>query len=350
MPDANGAYVKVYIYLLRLMSESSEFSLQLLAERLDETEKDIRRALQYWEGKNLLTVKYNAFGEVTDIVLMNPDAGELRDKPADVIRIFNDHKPAEPKAEPEFYSEEEINEILPAATPVKPVTVEKRPTYSPRQIAVVMEDPSIAALAKKIEKRVGKPLSQGDAQIIMFLVECLQFQPDLIYYLYDYCAERGKTNANYIEKVALGWAQDGIRNIDDASVRVSEYDDQVKLVRRAFGLTRILGEVELTYVRRWFGDLGFSNEMVKEACARTLLWAHDPDFKYADKILSNWAQNEIKTLADIKSLEKNAGTYQKNQAPKKPAAAQQKNTFNSFSQRPYSSEVLASIEAMLVNK
>ena len=56
MPSANGAYVKVYLYLLRCMSGSGEpFTLSGAAEKLDETEKDILRALSYWEKSHVLS-------------------------------------------------------------------------------------------------------------------------------------------------------------------------------------------------------------------------------------------------------------------------------------------------------
>ena len=50
MPKANGSYVKIYVYLLRCISDvSSDMSLSYIADRLDETEKDITAALKYWE-------------------------------------------------------------------------------------------------------------------------------------------------------------------------------------------------------------------------------------------------------------------------------------------------------------
>ena len=42
MADANGAYVKVYLYLLRCLGDPSvDVSVAAVSEKLDETEKDI---------------------------------------------------------------------------------------------------------------------------------------------------------------------------------------------------------------------------------------------------------------------------------------------------------------------
>ena len=48
MPRANGEFVKVYIYLLRLLSDTSvPFSLEQMADHFFCTERDIIRALKY---------------------------------------------------------------------------------------------------------------------------------------------------------------------------------------------------------------------------------------------------------------------------------------------------------------
>ena len=57
MPRANGEFVKVYIYLLRAVSSSpSSFSLEHMADRLFCTERDISRALKYWEGEKMTLI------------------------------------------------------------------------------------------------------------------------------------------------------------------------------------------------------------------------------------------------------------------------------------------------------
>ncbi len=52
MPDANGEYVKVYLYLLR--HSDRDVSVLEVADALNYTESDIRRALAYWERLGVL--------------------------------------------------------------------------------------------------------------------------------------------------------------------------------------------------------------------------------------------------------------------------------------------------------
>ena len=48
MAGANGEYVKVYLYILRHQGE--ELTVESIADALDHTESDVRRAVSYWEN------------------------------------------------------------------------------------------------------------------------------------------------------------------------------------------------------------------------------------------------------------------------------------------------------------
>ena len=55
MPEANGEYVKVYLLLLRCQaSPNRELTISGIADILDDTEKDVIRALKYWKKQGLL--------------------------------------------------------------------------------------------------------------------------------------------------------------------------------------------------------------------------------------------------------------------------------------------------------
>ena len=52
MASANGEYVKVYLYILRHQNEKVD--LPSIADALNHTEADVRRALAYWEKMGVL--------------------------------------------------------------------------------------------------------------------------------------------------------------------------------------------------------------------------------------------------------------------------------------------------------
>lgn len=72
MPSANGSYVKVYLYLLRCLSNQRyDLSISFLADCLDNTENDIIRALNYWEKYHLITIGRDTNGNILNITI-NP--------------------------------------------------------------------------------------------------------------------------------------------------------------------------------------------------------------------------------------------------------------------------------------
>ena len=75
MPEANGEFVKVYIYLLRALSTTPvSFTLEQMADHLLCTERDILRALKYWSRQELLALDFAADKSLRGIALLLPKA------------------------------------------------------------------------------------------------------------------------------------------------------------------------------------------------------------------------------------------------------------------------------------
>ena len=75
MTEANGDYVKVYLYLAKCIQyQESELSISSLADHMDNTEKDVIRALQYWEKRNLLLIERDPHTNyITGIDMLLPE-------------------------------------------------------------------------------------------------------------------------------------------------------------------------------------------------------------------------------------------------------------------------------------
>ena len=69
MADANGDFVKLYIYLAMLCSTQSQISVSDIADHLSCTENDICRGIRYWIKADVLSLSYNTDKEVTGILL-----------------------------------------------------------------------------------------------------------------------------------------------------------------------------------------------------------------------------------------------------------------------------------------
>ena len=59
MAEANDAQIKVYLYLLRMMDAGRPTSVSDMADRFNYTEKDVLRALSFWEKRRLLDLDYD---------------------------------------------------------------------------------------------------------------------------------------------------------------------------------------------------------------------------------------------------------------------------------------------------
>ena len=70
MTDANGEFVKVYLYLARLLSSNSKITVAEIADHFNLTEKDICRAIKYWISRDVLKLNYDGRGHLSGIVLL----------------------------------------------------------------------------------------------------------------------------------------------------------------------------------------------------------------------------------------------------------------------------------------
>lgn len=334
MPSANGAYVKVYLYLLRCLSGSCpEVSISSIADRLENTEKDIIRALNYWEKAELLILTRNDQKEITAIQLVN---------------INNSYAPEEHAAVTE--ADSELNDVADSIhTDTKPAG---RQSYSAEKIADLTNNDEIKWAMHIVEIYLDRPLKPMDLQLILYLYEELHFSPELIMYLYEYCVSKGKKSTSYIEAVALTWAEEGIDTEAKAKEAAVSYNDHFNTVNKAFGLNRAPGQIERQYITKWVEVFGFSDEIIAEACNRTLLRTQKPDFKYTDKILETWFKKDVKSHTDIAKLDEEFSKGNKSHEKKVITAVpkQTNNRFNQFPQRAYTAKDYAEIERKLLNK
>lgn len=334
MPSANGSYVKVYLYLLRSLSgHGGDFSISYLADQLENTEKDIVRALKYWEKVGLLDLSA-VEDTITSITMKEPLAPEAASSASGMVKPTDTASQDSQNAAPDR-------------------NLPPHPAYTDEQIQKLKSNEEVKWTLNIIEIYMERPLKPKDIQLILYLYDTIGFSSELIMYLYEYCISKGKKNASYIEAVALAWAEQEISTVEQAESASTAYNSSYTAVNRAFGLNRAPGKIEKDYMDKWFHGFGFSVDIVVEACNRTLLNTQKADFKYTDRILDNWYKNNIKTMDDIRKADKsfNAAKAAKAPAPRENTPVPKANNrFNAFPQRSYSRDDYAAIEERLLNK
>ena len=343
MPSANGSFVKVYLYLLRCLNHTNiDITISAIADHLEDTEKDILRALSYWEKVNLLTLERDGKNNVVGISFNS--ITQMQD--------YNSSNELAATYESSKVSLEETNYDTLAMND----NFDKgfiKPTYTQSQIEELTKNDQVSWMMHIIEMYLERPLKPMDTNLILYLYESLNFSVELIMYLYEYCVSKNKKNPNYIETVALSWAKEGIDTVEKAEASTALYNNNYNAVNKAFGLNRAPGNVEQQYINKWLNKYKLSIDIIVEACNRTILQTQKPDFKYADKILENWWKKGVSKLADIKKLdeEHKAAMSQKNTSggTQRSAGTSSTNKFNAFPQRQYSDADYSSLEQKLLN-
>ncbi len=74
LSDANDCQIKVYLYLIRMLSARQQTNISDIADKFNHTEKDVCRALKYWEKKGILSLDYEVNGSIVGIRLHEPGA------------------------------------------------------------------------------------------------------------------------------------------------------------------------------------------------------------------------------------------------------------------------------------
>lgn len=327
MRSANDAQLKIYLYLIRMMSAGLSTSVSEIADVFNYTEKDVLRALKYWEKNQLLTLDFNENKSLCSIHLrdLNPSvpvpAAAQTAVPAQVTA---------PAAAASMY-------VVPIAQRPSETEAEmpkaeenpyEKPNYTLEQLKTFKSDEATSSLLFIAEQYLKKTLSASEIKSILFISDKLGFSEDLIDHLIQYCVDRGKKDLRYIEKVAVNWAQEGITTPEQAASHAHKYDKITYDIMKALGRSGMPTQAEVSYITRWTRELGFTFDIISAACERTVLATDKHRFEYADSILNSWHKagvhhrNEIKTL-DTRFRQTKAGKTHST------------NKFNQFKQNPY---------------
>lgn len=334
MEDANEAQLQVYLYLLRMISANLPVSVADIVAKFKHSEKEVLRALKYWELQKLLTLEFDNDKNLTGIHFHSIPipAGEST-RPATVTSIME--KIPSP-AEKTITTVAPFSLVTPAAEEQETVSKYAKPAYTADQLRSFKDQENTAQLLYVAQAYVGKPLSVADVKTIYYMCDVLHFSDDLIDYLIQYCVDRGKKDFRYMEKVAVNWAEEGITTPKQAEKAVSKYDKSVYSVMNALGKTGAPTAKELEFIRRWTNEYGFTTDIILEACDRTVLATDKHRFEYAEGILNSWKRDGVHHKSDITKLDSHYQQKQK-QATAKAASS---NRFNQFTQNTYNFDEL----------
>lgn len=372
MPKANGEFVKVYLYLLRATGSGAGIAtISEIADHFSNTEADIIRALNYWASEGILQVQTGADGQIMGINLcslsvsgMQAAQNNIQSAVADNAAQNNLQNSVVNNAAQNILQNSVVNnaaqnistvntrmhdsvvEKLKSQTPDKAASSQKE--YTLDEIKEFRKNPDISELFFIIETYLKHTLSSTDTNMVLYWLDELHFSTDLVEYLVEYCITKGHSSLRYMNKVALGWADAGIKTVDQAKDDAAAHSQIYYSVMKALGITgRNLVDSEVSLINKWVGEYGFDIELVKAACSKTISAIQKPSFEYTDSILANWRKKDVHTLKDVEVLDANfakankasaTGSSQSTNAANgssKPKSnnSSSKNKFNNFNQR-----------------
>ena len=293
MADANDAQLKIYLYLIRMMSANLPTSVSEIADKFNHTEKDVMRALHYWEKHNVLSLDYDENKTLVGIHLQ-----DLNTTPSAPVVELHSQTPV-------LSIVTTASELIGAAPTVSDAESDPfaKPSYSLDQLKEFKSRDEISELIFVAESYLGKPLTPSEMKSILYFSDCLGFSLELIDYLIQYCVDKGSKSFRYIEKVAIAWAKDGITTVKEAQNTASKYDKSVYAILRALGRQGSPTDREIGFINLWTKDYGFESDIIIEACSRAALATDSHRFEYADGILSSWHKAGVHHISDILKMD-----------------------------------------------
>lgn len=359
MPKANGEFVKVYLYLLRATGSGAGIAtISEIADHFSNTEADIIRALNYWASEGILQLQSGADGQIMGINLCSLSVSGVQAAQSNIQSTVADNAAqnnlqnsvvnnvAQNISTVNTRMHDSVVEKLKSQTPDKAASSQKE--YTLDEIKEFRKNPDISELFFIIETYLKHTLSSTDTNMVLYWLDELHFSTDLVEYLAEYCITKGHSSLRYMNKVALGWADAGIKTVDQAKDDAAAHSQIYYSVMKALGITgRNLVDSEVSLINKWVGEYGFDIELVKAACSKTISAIQKPSFEYTDSILANWRKKDVHTLKDVEVLDANfakankasatgssQGTNAANGSSKpKSNNSSSKNKFNNFNQR-----------------
>ncbi|WP_194192515.1 DnaD domain protein [Clostridium chrysemydis] len=297
MPKARGEFIKVYLLMLKYnISSEPGVNSSVLANSLNLLESDVMNALNYWNEEGVI--------KLVPIDKMNNYSIEFLSLDDDITETSDN---------------DDIN-LLDA-----------------------LNNSDTTDMLRDIEKILSRTLSSKEMEIYLGWQKEFNFSSELILLLIEYCASRGKTNFRYIEKVAEAWSEKNVRNIEDAQKLIRQNEDKWVKIRQILshlGMrnTDIMKPQE-DMLEKWLFTYKFEMELIKNACDRSFERLNHANFKYIDGILTNWYNNNIKTLEDVakddKKHKKSNQNSSNNNFNKNNSNQNKTLRFNDFKQREY---------------
>ena len=256
--------------LLWLSRNGGAFEAAACAKATGERESDCRDALQYWIAAGVL----------------ESDGAPVASAPA-------------PTPTPV-----EVPAVQPAPKPTA------RPKVTKPQMTEVIrrqkKDEEFGGLLVEVGARMGRPLSNGDAETMLYLYDTVGLPAAVILMVVGYAAQTERLNMRYIEKVALDWVDRGIQTMEAAEEHLCYLERCEQAVLRVQAVCQLAkpltGAAVLRAAEKWICQWHITDEVLAEAYAVCLEKTGKFETRYLDRVLENWHSQGADTPDKVAEL------------------------------------------------
>ena len=364
LPNANGEFIKVYLYLLCTMQSGRAVSVADLADALDCTERDIMRAFRYWEKQGLLALSFSGKTLVgvdvlpIDTVVSAPAASDSAESSAvsdsgESSAVSDSAENAPKKASRSSAASSVCDEPDAQEDPEKPAVteanvarkedVEKKnrstatgETEDSEAASATKTDDSVpvpeTVVASGLDERIparkytmdeftadeqfelqmveiasfkGAPLSPRDLEDLLFLYNLFP-DMEMVAYVIEYCLENRtgrRWSVKTFHSVGIEWFNKYLDTVPQVKDYLKNVDYPRQLAKRLGQNPYKIPEVFKEAFLRWRDLYKFPVETAAYACDISAKQAGS-SLDYADSILKDWYDKGIRSPEDAKKEHK----------------------------------------------
>ena len=252
LPYAPGDFVKVYLVVCYFAAYKKPLVSEI-ANRLNTRETEIITALEYWQGKGVLTIR----NEAETWVELKETQGSGR------------------KRSNHLYTDKDYNDAL--------------------------------------QKLFGTHmLKTSEFELIYDWTDVLHLPKEVAMMVIEYSVSRkGRgVNISYMNAVAKSWAEKGIDSVEEAMSEIDRYErisGGANRVLKFIGATgRLPSQPETALYQKWTMDWGFSQDAILTAIGDISATAN-PSFNYIDSVLENLKSKGATTSRKVSETKENDG-------------------------------------------
>ncbi len=216
----------------------------------------------------------------------------------------------------------------PAPVPAAPAEpVRKTPAARPQPVKPQMPEviarressPEFAYLLDEVSVRMGRPLSPGDMETLLYIHDTAGMPAEVILMVVGYAASAERLTMRYIEKIALDWADRDIVTIAAAEEHLCQLErsqQALKHVQTVCGLDKPpMGASAFSAAEKWVYEWKITDEVLRLAYDVCREKTGKFQTAYMTRVLDNWREQGADTADKVAALSGDKPKKGKKDAP-----------------------------------